>query len=315
LFLDVVETPMETAPTGSEVVETAPTGSEVVVTKKLLAQELFEAAVVYGHFDTVHEYLVSGNVDVNKRGPNYSPLHHAARGGYVKLLQMILDHGGDVGCVDQSGNTALHVVLNAANHKRFEIIVRALLLHGSDVNKSGCGGCTPIQCAVLYGSSKMVQILLEHGADTSKRDERGQNALHALAHRSPRSVPVQNKICKMLINHGSDVRFKLQVLQAYDYGDFNSEASDSEDEEIPPVTPVELADLMGKTHIAAMMKETEQSCIRQTKQVFVAKYAKIEARRRLVKTAFAMGQHARLGENSRVMDLGPDMLRMILKHV
>jgi uncharacterized protein len=318
---DVVETAptgsdvVETAPTGSDVVETAPTGSDVVVEKRLSDQEYFYGAVLFGHRDNVLHYLVAGKVDVNY-AQYYSPLQEAAVSGYVEIVQMILEHGGDVTYVGRSGHTALHSALQPkANHKRYEIIVRALLLHGSDVNKRGRDGCTPIQYAVLWGSSKMVQILLEHGANIAKTDDSGQNALHSLAYRMPRSVGVQNKICKMLINHGSNVRFNLRVLQAYDYGDFNSDASDSEDEEIPQFTPVELADLVGKTHIAAMMKEKERSCIQQIKQLTMAKNAKIEARRVLVKTAFAMGQHARLGENSQIMGLGPDMLQMILKHV
>jgi uncharacterized protein len=340
--VQMVATPMETetAPTGSEVQIVAtpiqpaePTDAQkrfekwkvkwmaVQAEKTRLhelkpAQERFQYAVEYGQFDKVQAFLTSGHVDVNgTRGQFYSPLAQAAMGGHVKVLQMILEHGGDVHFVSQNGHTALHSALLTVQHKRVETIVRELLLHGSDVNKGGLFGRTPIQHAVVNGSSAMVQILLDHGADTSKRDDRGHNALHALAHRSPRSVVVQNKICKMLINHGSDIKFKLRVLQAYDYGFIDTEASDSEDEEVPPVTPVELADLMGKTHIAAMMKEKEQICIRQTKQLFKAKYAKIEARRRLVKTAFAMGQHARLGADSRIMGLSPDMLQMILKHV
>jgi hypothetical protein len=34
-----------------------------------------------------------------------------------------------------------------------------------------------------------------------------------------------------------------------------------------------------------------------------------------MRTAFAMGQQERLGENSSVMRLGPDMLQMVLKYV
>jgi uncharacterized protein len=341
----IVAIPMEIAPTGHSIQETGQDGSDVQIQpaeptaaeirfakwhvkfiaiqteKKRLhelkpAQERFQYAVEYGQFDKVQAFLTSGDVDVNGTpGQFYSPLAWAAMGGHVKVVQIIIEHGGDVHFVSRNGHTALHSALLTVQHKRIENVVRALLLHGSDVNKGGRGGRTPIQYAVLYGSSAMVQILLDHGADTSNRDDNGNNALHILAHRTPRSVVVQNKICKMLLNHGSDIPFKLRLLRAYDYSEYDPEDFDSDDEDVPPFTPAELADFMGKPQIAEIMLETELICVQKTKQVKMAKLAKEEADRRLIKTAVAMGQHARLGENSRIMDLGSDILQMVLKHV
>jgi ankyrin repeat protein len=190
------------------------------------AQKRFDLAVQYGQLDKVEAFLKSGEVDVNDTRQYYSPLQHAAMHGHVKTLQMILEHGGDVRCVDKGGCTALHSALLSVNHKRCETIVRALLLHGSEVSKSGRFGRTPIHCAVLHGSSALVKILLDHGADISKIDDRGHNTLHQLALRRPRSVVVRNKICRMLLDHGSDVRYKLRVLRMEDYSDVDG--SDSE---------------------------------------------------------------------------------------
>jgi ankyrin repeat protein len=190
------------------------------------AQKRFDLAVQYGQLDKVEAFLKSGEVDVNDTRQYYSPLQHAAMHGHVKTLQMILEHGGDVRCVDKGGCTALHSALLSVNHKRCETIVRALLLHGSEVNKSRRFGRTPIHCAVLHGSSALVKILLDHGADISKIDDRGHNTLHQLALRRPRSVVVRNKICRMLLDHGSDVRYKLRVLRMEDYSDVDG--SDSE---------------------------------------------------------------------------------------
>jgi len=277
------------------------------------AQERFQLAVQYGQFDKVEAFLKSGEVDVNHTRQYYSPLQHAAMHGHAKILQLILEHGGDVLCVDQGGWTALHNALLAANHKRvesFETIVRALLLHGSDVNKGGRFGRTPIHCAVLHGSSALVKILLDHGADISKTDDGGNNTLHQLALRRPRSGVVRNKICRMLLDHGSDVQYKLHVLRMEDYSDLDD--SDSEND-VPSFTPAELADLMEKPQIAEMMNQAEQICVQQIQQVKSAKLAKVEEDRKLSRTALAMALHPRLGQDSALAQLGPDILGTIGK--
>jgi hypothetical protein len=275
------------------------------------AQERFDYAVKCGQFDKVEAFLKSGEVDVNHTN-FYSPLQHAAMNGHAHVVQLILKHGGDVHSVDKGGWAALHGALLAVplNHKRCETIVGALLLHGSDVNKSGRFGKTPLHCAVLYGSSAVVKILLDHGADISKTDDNGNNTLHQLVLRRLRSAVVRNKVCRMLLDHGSCVRHKLDVLRMEDYSDQID--SDSEND-IPSFTPAELADLMGKPQIAEMMNEAERICVQQIRQVKVAKLAKVEADRKLSRTALAMALHPRLGQDSALAQLGPDLLGMIGK--
>ena len=280
------------------------------------AQEQFYYAVERGHFDKVEAFLESGGVDVNcMYKKRYSPIQQASMHGDLKVLELLLENGADVHSVCETGHTALHLALISANHRRFEEIVLALLLHGSDVNVRGRRGRTAIHIAVQYSSTAIVNILLNHGADISKRDDENCNALHMASIRSRGSVHVQNKICRILLNHGSDVFFKLQILRTYDNGVVDDDNSDSDDD-IPAFTPAGIAELMNKPIMAEMMEIAEMQCVDKLKAVESAKLAVEESDRRAKKTAFAMGHHVRLGADSPgIVALAPDVLQMILAYV
>jgi ankyrin repeat protein len=282
------------------------------------AQQRFLLAVVYGQFDEVEAFLENpGEVDVNGMWGSFdSALEEAVVRGHERVVQSLLEHGADVSAVNskwQRGNTALHMALLSPNHKRYERIVRALLLHGADVNKHGRGGFTPVHYAVRYASSAIVKILLNHGADISRRDEGGYNAMHAVGLRTHGSTAVQNKICRMLLDNGSDVRFKLAVLLQK-----SSPGVDGDDFGFVPArgfVPQMVADLMEKYDIRDMMIDAEDQYVEQIEAVESADLAREEARRYVNKTAFAMGHHARLGANSPLKSLAPEMLEMIFRHV
>jgi hypothetical protein len=279
------------------------------------AQERFYYAVTVGQSEKVDAFLKSGEIDVNATcGGRCSPLQRATMNGNLKIVESIIVNGGNVSYVNQSGHTALLLALMYGNHKRYENIVSTLLLHGADVNGVGRDNRTAIHYAVMYASSAVVKILLDHGADISMQDDTGKNALHALIFRQSRSVSVQSKICRLLLEHGSDIRFKLQTLRAYDHGSFDLDDSDSEDD-VPAFTPADLADLMEKPELFEIMEKTELLCAQQVRQASEAKLAREELSRRQMKLALAMGQHARLGVDSSIMSLAPDILHMIAKNI
>jgi ankyrin repeat protein len=286
---------------------------EAAERKRLLdlepAQERFFHAVDFGQVDEVEAFLANpGEVDVNyTRGRYYPALHNAVMRGHERIVQTLLEHGADVSAVDAQNDTALHTAICSPNHKRYERIVLALLLHGADVNTHGRGGKTPMHFAVRFKSSVIVKILLHHGADISRRDDDGFNALHAVVLRTHGSTAGQNKICRMFLDNGSDVRFKLAVLLQ----------KSNSDDEIPGLDqiPSLMADTMEKYDMVDMMIDAEDQCVEQIKSVESADLAREAARRCANKTAFAMGHHARLGANSLVTSLAPEMLEMILRHV
>jgi hypothetical protein len=82
--------------------------------------------------------LLERDADVNKTG--WTPLHYAATGGHVAVMQVLFDH---------------HAYLDARSPN----------------------GTTPLMMAAMYGSPAAVQWLLDAGADWQLENEQGMTAL------------------------------------------------------------------------------------------------------------------------------------------
>jgi ankyrin repeat protein len=90
---------------------------------------------------------------------------------YSEIIKMLLEKGLDPNAVDRDGQTA--VMLAALSS--LIITIELLLKHGAHTSRRDEEGCT----ALMYGvhCPAAVKALLEHGADTSLRDQKGQTAL------------------------------------------------------------------------------------------------------------------------------------------
>lgn len=82
-------------------------------------------AALKGYLE-VCQKLVARDADVNKTG--WTPLHYAATGGHVEIVQLLLDH---------------HAYLDAESPN----------------------GSTPLMMAAMYGNAQTVKVLLDAGAD------------------------------------------------------------------------------------------------------------------------------------------------------
>ena len=82
--------------------------------------------------------LIDKDADVNK--PGWTPLHYAASGGHVEVLQLLLEHYAYIDAESPNGST-------------------------------------PLMMAAMYGSSAAVLTLLEAGADPTIKNAQGLTAL------------------------------------------------------------------------------------------------------------------------------------------
>jgi ankyrin repeat protein len=288
------------------------------------AQERFMIAITRDEFDKVQEFLDSGEIDVNhiQSYGNYTPLIRATQFGSARMVQLLLKHGGDVRAFCIDGWSPLGHALERMHHRYrnlstrdVETTVLALLLHGADVNASGFKGQTPLQCAVTWSrSSDLVRILLDHGADISKTDDKDFNALHSLSQRWG-AASVRNKICKTMLDRVSDYRIMLKITGEFCIKNFDPDDSDSDDLH----TPSELAEIYEHPELVTMLDAARTTAFRQHEQVTDAVRAKFDAQkaeiRRQRKTAVAMGLNSRLGADSALLSMGPDILGMIAKHL
>ena len=126
--------------------------------------------------------------------PGWTPLMIAAANGHEPAVMKLLEFGADVDTMNDRGRTAL---MFAANYG-YEAIARALLLRGADpdLQPQGWPSWNSLMVASAKGHTKMVALLLEHGADPGRKDENGLTA-YALAKKQG-----QEKIMQLFESRG-----------------------------------------------------------------------------------------------------------------
>lgn len=140
----------------------------------------FLAACVNGDDGTVEAFLAGGG-DATADEVLFdiygeSALHHAVRGGNLKVLKLLLGAGRMEANVPNARNeTAL---LIACRHKSGEM-VSVLIEASADPQRRDVYGMTPFLSAVFGGAAaELLQCLLQAQADVSAQDGRGVGALH-----------------------------------------------------------------------------------------------------------------------------------------
>jgi len=94
-------------------------------------------AALKGYLPLVKK-LVANDADVNK--PGWTPLHYAATGGHVAVLEFLLDES-------------------------------------AYIDAESPNGTTPLMMAAMYGSPEAVKVLIQAGADLTLKNQLGMTAL------------------------------------------------------------------------------------------------------------------------------------------
>lgn len=121
--------------------------------------------------------VLARGADINEKKEFGTPLHYAASFGQPDMIGFLIDRGAYVDAwIDPIGTP----LICAAGAGRKDC-VEALLERGANVNATGASTmkATAMHHAALHGHTEVVEILLQHGADSDMRDLAGRTPLDA----------------------------------------------------------------------------------------------------------------------------------------
>ena len=158
------------------------------------------------------QILLRNGADVNVRGGQHgTALQAAASFGSTENIQILFDNGAEVNVQGGEYGTALQAAAyQAATYQRsIGIIFPTPLENEAEVNAQGGEYGTASQAAANSRASKIIQVLLENGAEVNAQDvqdaQRGEFSLalraavfQATAHK------LSTEIIQMLLDKGAD---------------------------------------------------------------------------------------------------------------
>lgn len=153
----------------------------------------------------------------HKASPNfhaehmYTPLQNAVNDASVPIIKLLLQFGADIGEVDTSQDNVVQRTIWYRSKAKFVIA----LIDGADkdfINVVDRYGFSLLQRAILNGSTELIQILINKGADFKYISQDGDSLMHIALSLQCLGVTGENafSILKILIDAGSDVNCRNQ---------------------------------------------------------------------------------------------------------
>jgi ankyrin repeat protein len=174
----------------------------------------FHAALDGAHAD-IAQLLLGYCVDVDVRDyRDRTPLHLAARHGFLGVTRTLVERNADINARDSSGNTPLYGIISRwfntfeTHQDGYLDVANFLLEHGADPEAKNDTLETPLHGASWHGSVKGVQLMLEHGANIHARNQTGQTLLHETLSGLDDTFHTLDKYLdtiRWLLAHGADV--------------------------------------------------------------------------------------------------------------
>ena len=116
---------------------------------------------------------LTSNLDMPEPMFLLTPMHLAARSGYLVIVEKLAEAGSNPDARDDAGTSPLH---KAADNGYLDV-VKFLLSLKVAVNPAGfaMGMYTPLMLAMKRDFVEIAEVLLDAGADPYKKDKRGRN--------------------------------------------------------------------------------------------------------------------------------------------
>lgn len=150
------------------------------------------AAASGGNEDIIN-YLLDQKMDINQQNnQGWTPLFIAIRDGHFEAAKLLVFRKANLNLQTDTGTTPLVLALlpNTLPEKNRAAFVTYILGRGADLNTVNQFGHSALYYATVeLQNPKLVEILLEHGADPLQADSEGQTVLQrAQQDKLPRSM-------------------------------------------------------------------------------------------------------------------------------
>ena len=261
----------------------------------------FWSACSNGRINEVKALLhIGANLEERGGHDNSSPLFAAVYRHQGEVVEFLLEQNADTQSVNKYGNTPLHVA--SASGFGSCAISKLLLAKGAKCDTRNNAGQTAAHYAAHSGQPAALRMLLCSGSDQSIKDNKGFTVLHSATQRWLCSeeddeedynwmLSDSRNIIQILLGNCTDVWATLAALKAETNDGYTAE------------------ELTGRFGNNGFRKDGA------IKNMLVEALRNAEETRMVALTAFAMGNHMRLGASSTVFGMGADEIRLILDHV
>lgn len=133
----------------------------------------------------------------------------ALRAGHAAVVQRLIDHGVNINGRDAEGHAPLHwLIMNRKTRSEALPMIRLLLRHGADGDKAANHwGETPLMVSAKADFPEAMRLLLDTGADATRRSKSGETALHFAAHH------YTVETIQLLLDAGADINARDKMGQ------------------------------------------------------------------------------------------------------
>jgi putative CocE/NonD family hydrolase len=149
--------------------------------------------------------LISRGADINVKDEDGMPaLYSAFFTGKEGVAKLLLEKGADFAWKDKAGRKSLHYTAL----EDYSGVAELLLVKGAKIDeRDGEYNFTPLHYAARFGSTKVVEVLIAHGADIKAKDKWGYQPIHWAAYHD------RPEIIELLTAKGADVNAKTSLGQ------------------------------------------------------------------------------------------------------
>lgn len=156
--------------------------------------ETLERAIPSHQIEPLRAYIAAnGDVNIPLRNTGCTLLHKCVECSFIEAIDLLVDHGVALNCVDSDGMTPLAIAASNGSHS----IVGMFLQCGATIESKSISGVSPLLHAVRKGCLETTKVLIDAGASIFATDGRANTSLHYAA------TSGHGEIIQFLVNRGA----------------------------------------------------------------------------------------------------------------